>query len=270
MNVVNHVLKGKVYRVTSPFGMRRLTIGGRTSTSMHHGIDLVPRDHIIAPAKGMVIKVRTNVLESQTKSIIEKKQTSLYRGNYIILQHGNGVKTYYVHLAHGSIPAKIKVGSIVEKGDILGYMGTTGYSTGVHLHFEVREGNTPVDPAPYLTGAKNFQDYSDIVLVNRDNLPKLKIHALSLNFRDRPDGTRLGTLPQNAELPYLGKTTMIAGYEWAEVLYEGKIVYCALQNTWNTIENQTIVKEVVKTVEVVKPINETFERNGLTVTIKKV
>ena len=269
MNVVNHVLKGKVYKVTSPFGMRKLTIGGKTSTSMHYGIDLIPKDHIIAPAKGKVIEVRTNVLESQTKTIIDKKQTALYRGNYIILQHGNGVKTYYVHLAHGSIPAKIKLGSVVEKGETLGYMGTTGYSTGVHLHFEVREGNTAVDPAPYLTGAKNFQDYSDVIPVNRDNLPKLKIMAQTLNFRDKPDGVRLGTLPSNISLPYLGKTAVIAGYEWAEVVHEGKVVYCALNSAWNTIEHQTIVKEVIKTVEVVKPINETFERNGLTVTIKK-
>ena len=185
--------------------------------------------------------------------------------------------SYYVHLASNSIPARLKLGTVVEKGEVLGFVGNTGYSTGPHLHFEIRENGVAVNPEPYLLGQKNFIDYTGVIKVNRDNLPVLKIHVATLNFRDKPDGVRLGTMPQNIEVPYLGKTAMIAGYEWAEVLHAGKIVYCALNSSWNTIEHQTIVKEVIKEVikevqvikevPVVKPLDETIIKDGVKVRI---
>lgn len=269
MNVTVHVLQKGVYKVTSPFGMRKLTIGGQTVTQMHNGIDFANRDNVIAPARGRVIAVMTNVKESQTPEIIAKKQTGLYRGNHVILEHGGGVSSYYVHLAYGTIPAKIKVGAIVEKGEVLGQVGTTGYSTGIHLHYEIREGVKAVDPVPYLTGVKKFTDYTDVVVMTREGVPTLKMGAVSVNFRDRPNGVRLGTFPHNAVLVYLGKSPMLGGYEWAEVVYEGKIVYCALNPSWNTL--QGVVKEVIKTVEVikevVKPIDETITKDGFKVRV---
>ena len=269
MNVVNHVLKGiTTYRITSPYGMRNLTIGGKTVTQMHNGIDIVPKADIVAIARGKVIKVIDNVKESQTPEIIAKAQTSLYYGNVVYLQHNNGQVTRYAHLQYGSV--KVKLGQIVDKGQVIAHMGTTGYSTGIHLHFEVLENGSRVDPAPYLLGQKSIADFNESVAINRDGVATLTVNTTSLRLRDKPNGTIITTLEQGAILPYLGKSGVVNGYEWAEVLYQDKIGYCALQSDWNTISHKVV--EVIKTVEVVKevtrPINETVKGNGYTITVK--
>lgn len=67
-------------------------------------------------------------------------------GYYVIVDHGNGLKTLYAHLRS----INVSVGQNVSQGQVLGPSGTTGYSTGVHLHFEVHKNGTRVDPLPYL------------------------------------------------------------------------------------------------------------------------
>jgi murein DD-endopeptidase MepM/ murein hydrolase activator NlpD len=66
-------------------------------------------------------------------------------GCHIIINHGNGYKTLYGHLSSFSISA----GQSVSKGQQIGNMGTTGHSTGTHLHFEIRQGNTLLNPASF-------------------------------------------------------------------------------------------------------------------------
>lgn len=67
-------------------------------------------------------------------------------GRYIIIDHGGGLATLYAHC--GSI--NVYAGQHVEQGDVIGHVGSTGYSTGFHLHFEVRENGTRVNPHNYL------------------------------------------------------------------------------------------------------------------------
>ncbi len=69
-------------------------------------------------------------------------------GTYVIVDHGRGLLTLYGHMAVVSV----RSGQRVSRGQPIGVEGSTGASTGVHLHFEVRLGGTPVDPRPYLTG----------------------------------------------------------------------------------------------------------------------
>lgn len=68
-------------------------------------------------------------------------------GYLVIIQHENNIKTYYAHLKQQGIP----VGTKVKAGQVVGFIGSTGDSTGAHLHFEIRVNDTPVDPYPYLT-----------------------------------------------------------------------------------------------------------------------
>ena len=70
-------------------------------------------------------------------------------GNYVIIDHGNGYSTLY---GHGS-SVTCKIGDVVPVGQVVMMSGSTGKSTGPHLHFEVRINNKPVNPYPYL-----FQD----------------------------------------------------------------------------------------------------------------
>jgi peptidoglycan hydrolase-like protein with peptidoglycan-binding domain len=67
-------------------------------------------------------------------------------GNLVVVQHRLGYTTWYAHLSQ----VTSWVGENVSGGTRLGYVGSTGYSTGPHLHFEVRRWNTPIDPIPYL------------------------------------------------------------------------------------------------------------------------
>jgi murein DD-endopeptidase MepM/ murein hydrolase activator NlpD len=68
------------------------------------------------------------------------------RGNAVIIDHGAGLHTGYWHLSK----IDVKPGQAVQAGDKLGEVGTTGLSTGWHLHWEARIGATPVDPLPLL------------------------------------------------------------------------------------------------------------------------
>ena len=70
-------------------------------------------------------------------------------GNVVYVDHGSGISTRYGHLSRISV----SIGQSVETGDIIGLVGSTGRSTGPHLHYEVRINNQPVDPKPYLPGA---------------------------------------------------------------------------------------------------------------------
>jgi murein DD-endopeptidase MepM/ murein hydrolase activator NlpD len=67
-------------------------------------------------------------------------------GRYVVIAHSGGLDTLYGHLS----TALVKVGQKVNQGQTIGLEGSTGNSTGPHLHFELRINNQPINPAPYL------------------------------------------------------------------------------------------------------------------------
>jgi murein DD-endopeptidase MepM/ murein hydrolase activator NlpD len=71
------------------------------------------------------------------------------RGNAVVLQHGLGVCSGYWHLSR----IAVRPGQQVKGGELIGYVGSTGLSTGPHLHFEVRVHGVPTDPAAWLVRA---------------------------------------------------------------------------------------------------------------------
>lgn len=118
-------------RISSPFGMRwHPVVGGYR---LHNGIDLpAPRGtKIVAANDGVVIK----------------KQHSNSWGNHVVIDHGGGKVTLY---AHASGFADIQVGQEVKRGQTIAYVGTTGWSTGNHLHFSVIINGEYVNPMSYL------------------------------------------------------------------------------------------------------------------------
>lgn len=132
--------------ITSPYGIRTITVGGVTSTGMHNGVDIVAScgaDYIVAFESGIVTYARGDVTGNTPSE-----------GNSVYIDHGNGYKTYYFHMKPRSV--LVKAGDLVRRGQKIGYMGTTGNSTGVHLHFGIKLNNAWVDPEPYLTGLKNM------------------------------------------------------------------------------------------------------------------
>lgn len=160
---------GKIPRVTSEYGMR--TDPATKLQKMHAGIDLVPAGDLCAIADGEVIDVRSNVTWSyaDTKSL-KGVSTSLWSGNYVTIKHGNGFQTRYLHMKS----VKVKVGDKVTKGQIIGYMGRTGYSTGVHLHFEIKWNGATQNPRPFLEGSRIMNTNPNTYVVKAgDTLSKI-------------------------------------------------------------------------------------------------
>ena len=114
------------YRLSSMFGYRIHPITGRAHS--HTGID------IPAPAN-------TPILACKSGQVVTSAYHYSY-GNYVVIDHGNGNSTLYAHMSSRAVSE----GEMVTQGQTIGYVGTTGSSTGNHLHLEVRDNYTRVDP----------------------------------------------------------------------------------------------------------------------------
>ena len=127
---------------TSSYGYRRDPFNGHAA--FHAGMDFPGRDGqpILAAAKGKVVHVG---------------QRQGY-GNVVEVEHGNGLMTRYAHLSGFSS----RVGQIVARGDTIARMGSTGRSTGTHLHFEVRLNDRPINPRRFLEARRDVLQVQQI------------------------------------------------------------------------------------------------------------
>lgn len=121
--------------ITSPYGMRKHPITGKQK--LHAGVDFGGSFTVLSAGSGIVVK---------------KGYSATGYGNYVIVQHDPSLRTLY---AHGKSASTLSVGDSVGAGTTIFQSGSTGASTGNHLHFEVRVKNrlgvwSAVDPAPYL------------------------------------------------------------------------------------------------------------------------
>ena len=118
-------------RITSKYAMRVHPITGQYK--LHTGVDIGAPEgaNFVAANDGIVTKAEYNTAY----------------GNMVIIDHGGGISTLY---AHGS-ETLVQVGQTVKRGDAVLKVGSTGYSTGPHAHFEVRINGTTTNPLPYIT-----------------------------------------------------------------------------------------------------------------------
>ena len=121
-------VKGSAF--TSGYGVRSDPFRGRAA--MHAGIDL-------AGPLGTAIYATAD-------AIVGRSEWANGYGNLIELNHGRGIQTRYGHLTRSAVRA----GQRVKRGDLIGYMGSTGRSTGSHLHYEVRIDGKAVNPIPFM------------------------------------------------------------------------------------------------------------------------
>lgn len=118
--------------VTSPFGYRWHPISG--VWKMHNGVDL-------AGSQG------TPIYATRSGYVTVAAYQAGGAGNYVALSHGDGYGSIYMHMTHYIVSA----GEYVSAGQVIGYMGTTGGSTGVHLHFGISYNGVYVNPADYIS-----------------------------------------------------------------------------------------------------------------------
>ncbi len=124
-------IKNGMGQITFPFGQNQHPFTGQWY--IHTGIDIATGrkgDPVIATADGQIINVESHPAW----------------GNYIMIKHKYGFYTRYAHLNS----FRVTMGQQVQKGQVIGYIGNTGTSTGPHLHYEVHIGSDVVDPMKYL------------------------------------------------------------------------------------------------------------------------
>ncbi len=124
-------------RISGSFGERIDPFSGEGA--FHRGVDISADlgTRIIAPADG----------------VVRFADFMNGYGRAVIIDHGNGISTLYGHMSGFAVTA----GQLIRRGDAVGYVGTSGRSTGPHLHYEVRIFNTPVNPYKYLRFSLNQQ-----------------------------------------------------------------------------------------------------------------
>ena len=121
------------------------TVGGRTSpggigSTNHKGTDI-----------GRV-GYTSSVYAAKAGTVIISQKSSSY-GNYVVISHGSGNTTLYAHLSS----RKVSVGDVVQQGQVIGITGSTGHSTGPHLHFEITENGVRINPLSH--GAEPRKGY---------------------------------------------------------------------------------------------------------------
>ncbi len=128
-------------RLTSSFGMRNHPV--LRKRMRHNGIDIpaATGTPIYAPADG----------------VVGRAQRLGGYGNYAEIEHGNGIQTRFGHMSRIAVAP----GQRIKQGEIVGYVGSTGRSTGPHLHYEVRIAGTPVNPIPFVQPEAQFAYVGD-------------------------------------------------------------------------------------------------------------
>ena len=143
-------VRGDDIRLTSGFGLRRHPLLGEYK--MHTGIDwsATPGTPILAAGNG----------------VIEEAGRKGYNGNYVRIRHANGYQTAYSHMsrfAQGAAP-----GVKVRQGQVIGYVGTTGLSSGPHLHFEILVNNQFVNPLSIEVPRERQLEGKDLVAFHKE------------------------------------------------------------------------------------------------------
>ncbi len=138
-------------RVASGFGYRNDPF--TKIRKFHYGMDFTAKTGTPIYASG--------------DGVVERADNSLSGyGNLIVIRHGYGYETFYAHLSK----YKVKVGQKVKRGDIIGFVGSTGRSEAPHLHYEVHKDGEPINPINFYYGSISAQEYIAISkIANQEN-----------------------------------------------------------------------------------------------------
>ena len=166
-------------RLSSSYGRRKHPILGYTK--MHRGVDFAAPHGTPIYAAG--------------DGVIEKRFRWGGFGNYIRIRHGDGFATAYAHMR--SFAKGYTVGSRVKQGDVIGYVGTTGRSTGPHLHYEVHRNGAQVNPMKVRFPASKT--------LNGEDLAKFQSHRMApdAKWARLTDARDLAFLKGNSDAPIL-------------------------------------------------------------------
>jgi murein DD-endopeptidase MepM/ murein hydrolase activator NlpD len=168
-------------RLSSGFGMRRHPILGYSR--MHRGTDFA------AP-------IGTPILAAGDGTVVRAGPFSTF-GNYVRVRHANGYETAYAHMSR--FARGVRAGTRVRQGQVIGYVGTTGRSTGPHLHYEVLQRGRQINPMTLrVANGRNLTGRAlELFMIERDRIDTLR------HVRDSEAGAEQASLaqPTSASLP---------------------------------------------------------------------
>lgn len=230
------------YRITSPFGWRKDPVT-KKNTRHHNGADIVTGkkdEPILAAMNGRVIKAQ------------KSKAKGGGFGYYVVLRHfvdGKFYTSLYAHMKPSSF--KVRVGQLVKAGDQIGTMGTSGYSTGVHLHFEIWKGRThgwsadgkgfvePISFIESMSKANAAKDFAKKPSIKTKKINPIPVHTFTPPKRSKP--VRIDSVaskkPQKPEKYYIVK----AGDTLTKIARDNKTTIATLKKL-NSIKNANLIK----------------------------
>jgi murein DD-endopeptidase MepM/ murein hydrolase activator NlpD len=152
--------------ISSPFGYREDPINGEKG--FHSGVDMQGKrgEKIVATADGIVIQASNN---------------GDY-GHFVEISHGNGFTTSFSHLQE----YKVKKGDKVKRGQVIGLVGSSGRSTGVHLHYELCQNGNPINPVTFMQTADLSKK---IAITEIKAVARKKIMTIASLSRQSPEHT---------------------------------------------------------------------------------
>ena len=239
--VSNKVLKNGVHYLTSDYKTRNPKRSGKNGTKAHKGMDFIGKDY------------GTDYIVAIDDGVVSATGYGSSSGYYVKVKHNNGFISLYYHLKKGS--TIVKKGDKVTKGQTLGYMGSTGNSTGNHLHFGIiNDKGTYVDPKPYLQGKEDFNNELEIdgvwgkdttkraqkvfgttvdgIVSNqnskyKDENPGLSISSFEWEKKPGKGGSKLIKAIQKKvgvkQTGYIDPTTIKAMQKWLGTTQDGKV-----------------------------------------------
>jgi murein DD-endopeptidase MepM/ murein hydrolase activator NlpD len=144
--IKNYLAKEQDVFLASPSGW---PAAGKISSGF--GMRVHPRDGVRRMHTGLDITMpRGTALHATADGVVSFADRSGGNGNIVVIEHGHGLSTVYAHNTRNSV----KAGQTVKRGEVIAYSGSTGVSTGPHVHYEVWRNGQSVNPEPFLEGKK--------------------------------------------------------------------------------------------------------------------
>jgi len=147
---IQPVSNKQLTRIASGFGVRIDPV--YKVPRMHTGLDFT------AP-------IGTPIYATGSGTVTQVEYDDRGYGNFVVIRHGYGYETLYGHMSR----VKAKRGQSVKRGDVIGYVGSTGKSTGPHCHYEVIRNGTKIDPVNFFFNDLSAEDYERMVKIAKQN-----------------------------------------------------------------------------------------------------
>jgi len=189
---------------------------GSYNISLDYGEKFPPLYTDESPHRGIdyLTPMGTEILASESGTVSKAESLTVGYGKYVTIMHADGYRTIYAHLSE----IKVRKGQTVNRGDVIGLSGTSGNSTGPHLHFELQKNNIPIDPKPLMQSViDNYAPFTPAPKFEIIHSGLAKVVCDVANVRCHCDMSRVIKTLEKDSLIYVGDSvTLYNGLPYRE------------------------------------------------------